>query len=158
MIPEFLAVSSTAATASAYLTAQAYGYGARYWHLTDPDERQAHRDAARIRRTWPRTARYLGLALRDDRPTAADMVAGRQRAQDARRYRTPRIRRLTTDRYGVTVEFRTVPGIGADQFRKAAEHLADHWGVERVAVTRTAPGRITVRAVRTDPLTIPLTA
>ncbi|MBF6358465.1 cell division protein FtsK, partial [Nocardia higoensis] len=42
--------------------------------------------------------------------------------------------------------------------RKAAEHLADHWGVERVAVTRTAPGRITVRAVRTDPLTIPLTA
>ncbi len=158
MLAEFYGVSGTATAASAYLTVQAYGYGVRYWRLTDPDERQAHRDAARIRRTWPRTARYLGLSLRDDRPSTADMVAGRQRAQDARRHRTPRIRRLVTDRYGITVEFATVPGIGADQFRRAAEHLADHWGVERVAVTRTAPGRITLRAVRIDPLTVPLTA
>lgn len=158
MYTEFLALSGTATTAGAYLTAQAYGYGVRYWRTEGTDARRAHRDAARIRRTWPRLARYLGLALRDDLPTTADMLAGRQRAQDTRRWRAPRIRRVDTDEFGVTVEFATVPGVGLEEFRRRADHLADHWRAARVAITQPRSGRIVVRAVHRDPLALALTA
>lgn len=158
MYTEFLALSGTATAVGTYFTVQAYGYGVRYWRLPDEDTRRAHRAAARIRRTWPRLARYLGLALRDELPTAGDMLAGRQRAQDSRRIRIPRIRSVRTDAFGVTVEFSTVPGVGLAEFTKRSDHLADHWRAARVGITQTAPGRITVRAVHCDPLTIPLEA
>lgn len=101
--------------------------------------------AARIRRRWPRLARYLGLVLVD-----------RTQAPGEPTYVVPRLR-VRPDQYGVIVEARTVPGVGLQEWQKAARHLADDWRAVRVAVTQPEPGRIRVRAVRRDPLAMPVT-
>jgi DNA segregation ATPase FtsK/SpoIIIE, S-DNA-T family len=64
----------------------------------------------------------------------------------------PRIR-VRADEYGVVVSVRTLPRVGRDEWVKASPHLANAWRCVRVAVTQDAPGRLTVRAVRRDPLT-----
>lgn len=54
--------------------------------------------------------------------------------------------------HGVTARVRTVPGTGRAELEKAAEHLANSWRVQRVAVSQPKPGRLIVRGLRRDPL------
>lgn len=119
----------------------------------DPGLRRSMLLVARIHLRWRREARMIGLTVTDPTPTLADRLRGLQRGN---RVRYPRLR-VRSDRYGVTVRTRTLPGLGLEEWQRAARHLADAWGCVRVAVTRPAPGRIQVRAVRTDPLTEGLT-
>ncbi|MEV0203537.1 hypothetical protein, partial [Nonomuraea sp. NPDC050691] len=122
----------------------------------DPELRRTHRDAARVRRTWMRLARYLRLSLRDDIPTVRDaMFSDRSRAQQPK-IRVPRIRRIDNDVFGVTIDFVSIPGVGLEEFVKACDHLANHWRMTRVSAHQPEPGLIRVRAVRRDPLTIAL--
>lgn len=95
-------------------------------------------------RTWKRTARMIGL-------TVTDKKRRRDGRVEKREYR-PRLH-VRTDRYGVIAHTRTLPGIGPEEWNKAASHLADAWRCCRVSVEHPKPGRVTVRAVREDPLT-----
>lgn len=106
--------------------------------------------AARIRRRWSRLARHLGLVLVDR--TASRLLMGKVAAAGKPRYVVPKMR-VRPDQYGVIVDARTVPGVGLQEWQKAACYLADEWRAVRVAVTQPEPGRIRVRAVRRDPLT-----
>jgi len=106
--------------------------------------------AARIRRRWPRLARNLGLVLVDR--TTSRLPMSKVAAAGKPRYVVPKMR-VRPDQYGVIVDARTVPGVGLQEWQKAACYLADEWRAVRVAVTQPKPGRIRVRAVRRDPLT-----
>ena len=57
---------------------------------------------------------------------------------------------------GFEAKVKTLPGVGRREFEKQAEHLANVWRCERVSVAQPKPGRLTVRALRTDPLLAPL--
>jgi S-DNA-T family DNA segregation ATPase FtsK/SpoIIIE len=48
-----------------------------------------------------------------------------------------------------------LPGVGLEQFQRAAPHLADAWRCTRVAVTQDKPGQLVIRGVRLDPLKFP---
>lgn len=112
---------------------------------------------ARIHLRWRREARMIGLTVTDPAPTFLDRIReDRRYLQRGCRVRYPRLR-IRSDRYGVTVRTKTLPGLGLDEWQRAARHLADAWGCVRVAVTRPRPGRIQIRAVRVDPLTETLT-
>ena len=74
ILTTFEILGATSTTGLAYLGAQSRGYGLRYWQIKDPELRVSHRDAAFVRRTWPRLARNLKLALRDDVPTLAQSM------------------------------------------------------------------------------------
>ncbi|MEU4843286.1 hypothetical protein [Nocardia testacea] len=149
-------LGGTTALGLTYYGIASYGFGARYWMLKDPDQRRAHRDAAHIRRTWPRLARYLGLALRDDIPTVRQALTSDTNRNPQPRIRIPRILAVETDSFGVTVDFKPLPNVGIKEFVAKCEHMANHWNMVRVAAYQVEPQRIRVRAVRRDPLTIPL--
>lgn len=111
----------------------------------------------RIHLRWRREARLIGLTVTDPTPTLIDRLReDRRYLQRGSRVRYPRLR-IRSDRYGVTVRTKTLPGLGLEEWQRAARHLADAWGCVRVAVTRPRPGRIQIRAVRIDPLTETLT-
>jgi DNA segregation ATPase FtsK/SpoIIIE, S-DNA-T family len=55
-------------------------------------------------------------------------------------------------RHGIVAWVRTVPGSGRAEFDQAAEHIADSWRCDRVAVSQPKPGRLVVRGLRRDPL------
>lgn len=122
----------------------------------DADLRRSMLLVARIHLRWRRESRMIGLTVTDPTPTLFDRLRDDRRDLQRARVRYPRLR-IRSDRYGVTVRTRTLPGLGLEEWQQAARYLADAWGCVRVAVTRPAPGRIQVRAVRVDPLTEPLT-
>lgn len=133
---------------SAFLLAR-YGITPRLlW--ASPELRRSLLQAAHVRRSWPRLARHLGLVLVDRTPTDVDRSEGRSTALRPR-VRVPRIR-VRADEYGVVVTARTLPGVGLDEYQKRAPYLSDAWRAVRVAVSRPAPGRVVIRAVRRDPL------
>jgi S-DNA-T family DNA segregation ATPase FtsK/SpoIIIE len=74
-----------------------------------------------------------------------------------RKIKYPRMR-IRADEFGVVLRVRTVPGVGREEIEKHAQHLADAWRVDKVQVFPMPgkPGRLIVRAVKTDPLTVPL--
>lgn len=111
--------------------------------------------AARVRRRWPRLAQNLKLALVDktDLPAATGVGTAAKTATKPRVV-VPRMR-VKPDSYGIVCTAKTVPGVGLEEFQKAARHLANDWHAVRVAVTQTKPGRVRVRAVRVDPLAAP---
>lgn len=150
-----------ALTLGLYLTLQNFGLGLRYWQLKTADERQAHRDAARIRRTWPRLMRNLGLSLTDHMPRLADSITGRKVNESGRlvrpRIHLPRMTNIEIDTFGITATIRLVPTVGLEHFEKHADQLANFWGMVRVHVIQQEPNKILMRAVRRDPLTLPLT-
>lgn len=149
MISDVLTVAPWLVLGGASLRVAArYGINWRYVVAAarrDHELRRSVMQAARIRRRWPRLARHLGLVLVD-----------RTRVPGKPTYVVPRLR-VRPDQYGVIVEARTVPGVGLQEWQKAARHLADDWRAVRVAVTQPEPGRIRVRAVRRDPLATPVT-
>ncbi|MEU4345775.1 hypothetical protein AB0H00_31780 [Nocardia sp. NPDC023852] len=156
MLTAFEILGSLSTTGLAYAGIQSYGLGVKYWCTTDPDLKRTHRDAARVRRTWNRLARYLKLYLRDDVPTVRQaMLTSESRAKEAR-IRTPRLVRITNDIFGVTADFKLVPSVKLKDFEDHADDLANYWGMTRVAVHQPEANIVRVRAVRKDPLTIPL--
>jgi DNA segregation ATPase FtsK/SpoIIIE, S-DNA-T family len=64
--------------------------------------------------------------------------------------------RFKPDDYGLTATLRTVPGVSRKECELAAEHLANYWRCVRVQVSQPAPGRLVLRGLRSDPLTLPL--
>lgn len=64
--------------------------------------------------------------------------------------------RFSPDDYGLTATVRTVPGVSRTECEQAAEHLANYWRCVRVQVSQPAPGRLVLRGLRSDPLTLPL--
>lgn len=156
MLTVFEMLGSFSATGLAYVGLQSYGLGVKYWRTTDSDLKQTHRDAARIRRTWRRLSRYLGLYLRDDVPTVRQAMFTNDRRASEPSFRSPKIVRVDNDIFGVTVDFKLVPSVTVEHFEKKKDDLANFWRMTRVSVHQPEPNLVRVRAVRTDPLTIPL--
>lgn len=124
------------------------------------DYRRSMRQALRVRLGWRRVARMLSLYVVDPKRRAYMRVlhkdvAGVQNSTVGRLV-VPRLR-IKADPYGVLVRCRTLPGIGAAEWEERTQKLADAWRATRVTVSQPQPGRITVRAVRRDPLTEPTT-
>jgi len=152
ILTTFEILGATSTVGLAYLGAQSRGYGLRYWQIKDPELRESHRDAAYVRRTWPRLARHLKLALRDDVPTLAQSMLTSGNKKPEPRIRTPKLLGIRTDHYGIRAQFRPLPGIGLEEFQAKVQHLANEWGMTRVSAAQPNPRTIEVRAVRTDPL------
>lgn len=152
ILTTFEILGATSALGLGYLTAQSHGFGAKYWTLKDDQAKTSHRDAAHIRRTWRRLARNLNLSLRDDVPTLAQQLAAKDGRKPEPKILTPKLLAINPDVYGLSVDFKPLPGVGLDEFAKATQHLANHWGMTRVGVEQPDPRTIRVRAVRTDPL------
>ena len=102
----------------------------------------------RIKRTWPRTARRLGLTVQETvRPWLASPGA-----PSSRRVLIPGIR-AKREVWGVRIELRTIEGVGLTEIEKAADHLANVWRVPIVRAEQHQPGTVTIRALLWDPLT-----
>ena len=102
----------------------------------------------RIKRTWPRTARRLGLTVEETiRPWLASPGS-----PTSRRVLIPGIR-AKREPWGVRVELRTIEGVGLAELEKAGDHLADAWRVPIVRIEQERPGTLTIRALIWDPLT-----
>ena len=104
--------------------------------------------------SWRRVTRNLGLAYTDKhaikRVRKVDdkgVITERERPKVAYPYLLPR-----PDAYGVVLMVWTRLGVGREEFDKVTEHLANTWRCRRVQVEQRKPGRITVRALRRDPL------
>ncbi|MEV0766513.1 hypothetical protein [Nocardia sp. NPDC050435] len=135
------------AGALAWVVVDRLGFGVTYWATRDPLRRSAIREAARIRRTWPRTAHALGLA---HTVTTTDR---RGRGPATTKVLIPPMVGIRVDQAGITMEFATVLGIGADDFSRQATHLANAWKVAEVVVRQSTPGRVQVRTPRPAQIT-----
>lgn len=130
-----------------------------------PQLRRSMLQAAKIKIRWIRVARMLGLYIEDKSPrwprTRRFLAAfgNKEHRPDILaqpRPIFPRIR-VHADQYGVVVRARTVPKVGLKEWQDHGQHLADTWGCTRVSVTQAGPGRLIIRAVRRDPLTVSTT-
>ncbi|MGW4806647.1 FtsK/SpoIIIE domain-containing protein [Kitasatospora sp. NPDC004272] len=125
----------------------------------DKATRASIRQAWRIRRTWPRLARNLGLVTTDRTPTFLQSLTASGNGSGGKpepRILTPALS-TKVDRYGVMVTVKTVAKVGLAEFQKHADHLADAWACTRVSINPDKPGRLMIRAVRDEPLLIPYT-
>lgn len=121
--------------------------------------------AAKMKITWIRVARMLGLYIEDKSPhwprlrRFLAVLGQKENRPDMLKLPRPIFPRLRVraDRYGVVIRTNTVPKVGLKEWQAHTQHLADTWGCSRVAVTQDKPGRLTVRAVRQDPLTVSTT-
>jgi S-DNA-T family DNA segregation ATPase FtsK/SpoIIIE len=120
----------------------------------DAMTRQSIRQAVRIRRGWKRLAPMLKLSATDKTPTAPASPANSEGKPIKPRVLVPALK-VTHDAYGVIARATCLPGVGLEQFQKAAPHLADAWRCTRVAVTQDEPGSVVIRGVRLDPLKFP---
>ncbi|WP_369390433.1 cell division protein FtsK [Streptomyces sp. CG1] len=120
----------------------------------DAMTRQSIRQAVRVRWGWKRLAPMLKLSVTDKTPTALATLANTNGKPIKPRILIPALR-VTHDAYGVIARARCLPGVGLQQFQKAAPHLADAWRCTRVAVTQDKPGQVLIRGVRLDPLKFP---
>ncbi|RKE19990.1 FtsK/SpoIIIE domain-containing protein [Streptomyces sp. TLI_171] len=125
----------------------------------DKGTRASIRQAWRIRRTWPRLARNLGLVTTDRTPTFLQSLTASGNGTGGKpepRILTPGLS-TKVDRYGVVVTVKTVAKVGLAEFQKHADHLADAWACTRVSINPDRPGTLRIRAVRDEPLLIPYT-
>lgn len=130
--------------------------------------------SVRMSLRWRYLARNLGLAAADQSAGSAIKgesvlghgLAGRLmvRAHGTRAEYGPAPSRMhypparfRADEHGVIVRLRTIPGVGRAELDDASEHMANYWQCARVQVVQTGPGRVTVRGLRRDPLSEPLT-
>lgn len=105
--------------------------------------------------TWRRVTRNLGIAYTNK------YVVKRTRTTDRRGVMTEREHPKVTyphllarpDAYGVVLTVWTRVGIARADFEAVTEHLANVWRCRRVHIEQHRPGRLTVRALRRDPLT-----
>ncbi|MDG4802937.1 FtsK/SpoIIIE domain-containing protein [Micromonospora sp. WMMD980] len=112
------------------------------------------RVAWRIRYTWRRTARQVGLVQSERvRPP---WWSNRPPGTVVTRELIPAVT-VAAERWGVRVDASTVGRIGVEEFTQAAGHLADVWRVPLVRVAQVRPGLVRIRALLHDPLTEPAT-
>ncbi|MFC0098387.1 FtsK/SpoIIIE domain-containing protein [Micromonospora marina] len=112
------------------------------------------RVAWRIRYTWRRTARRVGLAqIERVRPP---WWSNRPPGTVVTRELIPAVT-VAAERWGVRVDASTVGRLGVEEFTQAAGHLADVWRVPLVRVAQVRPGLVRIRALMHDPLTEPAT-
>jgi len=128
-----------------------FGFKAVRYLRADTETRASIRQAARIRRTWPRLARNLGLTTTDHVPTLVQQLTSKDGNTPSPRILTPKIH-TQADRFGVKVQLATVAKVGLVEVQRHAEHLADAWRCTRVSVDLGKPGQLTLRAVRNEPL------
>lgn len=104
--------------------------------------------------TWQRVTRNLGLAYTDKHAVRRTRTWNAQGVMTEKEH--PRITYppliARPDAYGVVLTVWTRVGVGRAEWARAAEHLADVWHCRRVHVEQRAPGRLTVRGLRRDPL------
>ncbi len=140
-------LAAAALTAVAWLSCHAVRY-----LLADKNVRPVLRLAWRIRSTWPRTARGVGLVQVERRRSA--LWSNRPAGTLITRELVPTVR-VTPERYGVRVDAATLGRLGVKEFTDAAGHLADVWRVPLVRVEQPRPGLVRLRALLIDPLTYP---
>ncbi|MFI1096310.1 cell division protein FtsK [Streptomyces sp. NPDC020917] len=116
--------------------------------------RASMRQALRMRRGWKRLAPMVGLSVTDRTPTFLASLQTKDGQMPKPRVLTPRLR-TAADQFGVIVHATCLPKVGLAEYTKAAPYLADAWGAVRVSVLPDGPGKVRMRAVRTDPLTFP---
>ncbi|MFF7203870.1 cell division protein FtsK [Streptomyces sp. NPDC008141] len=122
--------------------------------LADPMTRDSIRQAVRVRAGWKRLAPMLQLAATDKTPTLLASLSNTDNKSIKPRVLVPALK-VTHDAYGVLVRANCLPGVGLEEFQRAAPHLANAWRCTRVAVTQEMPGQIVIRGVRLDPLKSP---
>lgn len=118
---------------------------ARNLALAPADKRTRHAARAEWAPTWGLVSRAVTWTRGPE--GASEHVIGRTHYPPAR---------FRPDDFGITAEVRTVPATGRAEFEKAAEHIANAWRCHRVQVSQPGPGRLIVRGLRSDPLTLPL--
>lgn len=132
---------------AAYWLARTYGYGVRYWCTSGKYARRAHRDAAYVRRSHKQLFYEIGLYLK---------VKPRARAADGNarppKIKYPKLKKITSDDYGILAEWELVPKVRLKDFQEASEDFANYWNMVRVTALQPEPNRVQVRAVRRDPL------
>jgi S-DNA-T family DNA segregation ATPase FtsK/SpoIIIE len=153
-----LAVAGVVTTAPALITAATASVSGLKYATASKQQRTALRTAYRVRRTWPRTVREVGLYQTDQSAKVGSEIP---LAGELRRGRTPRLLvpelRVHTDPYGLVIDVKTVGRIGIDEFRKASGYLADRWRVPSVQVHAVKPGWLRLRIMLRDPLIVPVT-
>ena len=122
----------------------------------DRETRASIRQAMRVRHGWDRLAKMTGLSVTDKSPTILAGMLAQKGQTPAPRVLVPRIK-VTADRYGVVVRAKCRPKVGLEEFQRSARYLADAWQCTRVSVLPDGPGRVVIRGVRLDPLTVPTT-
>ncbi|WP_239070689.1 MULTISPECIES: FtsK/SpoIIIE domain-containing protein [unclassified Streptomyces] len=120
----------------------------------DTELRASIRQAARIRRRWPRVAKMLGLSVLDKTPTLMASMTAKDGQVPKPRELTPKISTVP-DQFGVIVHANCLPTVGLEDFKNKAAYLADDWGCTRLSVRQNGPGKVIMRAVRSDPLIVP---
>jgi DNA segregation ATPase FtsK/SpoIIIE, S-DNA-T family len=140
-----------------------------------PAARKHYLGMVRARHRWHWLCRCTGLAqpelAANSRPDAESRVLvlvllsltrsllallfGIEVADRPGRIHYPRARRWRLTDYGWQCVVTTAPRTGRREIEKQAAHIADYWRSVRVGVTQAAPGRLIVRALRTDPLAEP---
>jgi S-DNA-T family DNA segregation ATPase FtsK/SpoIIIE len=136
-----------------------FSYAVTDYLASARETRRSIRQAWRVRFGWLRLAHTLQLVAVDRSPRLAMLRLRGYRSKQRKgvpKVLVPRIR-IQADQYGLIVTAKTRAGVGLDEWQAHAQHLADAWGCTRVVVTQAQPGRILVRAVRLDPLTVPTT-
>jgi DNA segregation ATPase FtsK/SpoIIIE, S-DNA-T family len=129
------------------------------WHAvaylrTERTSRPVLRTAWRIKRTWRRTARRVGL-VQTERTRPPIWSRTPQTTIITRELIPPVTVRVQA--WGVCVDAATVGRLGLVEFQNAAAHLADVWRVPLVRAEQLRPGRVRLRALVRDPLTEPTT-
>jgi DNA segregation ATPase FtsK/SpoIIIE, S-DNA-T family len=105
---------------------------------------------------WRALARRLDLARPDPHrhSVAIPLTSSAVTMGHRDRLLYPRAR-FRAGNYGLTVQVRTIPGVGREQVEAQADHLANALGAWRVSVAQPRPRRLEIRAFRRDPLTEP---
>jgi S-DNA-T family DNA segregation ATPase FtsK/SpoIIIE len=140
-----------------------------------PTARHHYLGMVRARHRWQWLCRCTGLAQPElaakNRPAAESRVLvlvlvsitsrllalllGIELAERLGKIQYPRARRWRLTDYGWQCTVKTAPRTGRKELEKQAAHIADYWRSVRVGVTQVQPGRLIVRALRTDPLAQP---
>jgi len=119
--------------------------------LLDGQQQMVRRTRKRIKRTWKRTARRLGLTLEEH----VNGLLTSPGTTPARRTITPPIR-TRREAWGVRIDVHTIEGVGLEELQNAADHLANTWKVPIVRAEQDTPGVVRLRALLWDPLTTAL--
>jgi S-DNA-T family DNA segregation ATPase FtsK/SpoIIIE len=129
-----------------------FGVHAVRYLVAGEQARPVLRAAWRIKYTWRRTGRRVGLVqVERHRPP---IWSATPHTTVITRELLPAIT-VHPERWGVRVDASTVGRLGVKEFTDAAGHLADVWRVPLVRVEQTRPGRVRLRALLSDPLTEP---
>jgi S-DNA-T family DNA segregation ATPase FtsK/SpoIIIE len=140
-----------------------------------PTARRHYLGMIRARHRWRWLCRCTGLAQPElapkNRPASESralvlvllsmswrllaLAVGIETAERVGRIHYPRAKRWRLTDYGWQCVVKTAPRTGRLEVEKQAAHIADYWRSVRVGVTQAGPGRLIVRALRTDPLAEP---